>query len=437
MGKTNKDIIVVGFALFAMFFGAGNLIFPPFLGVVSGSSWITGFAGFILADVGLALLAILAAARCNGEVSKVLSRSGKNLAIILGSAIMICLGPLLAIPRTAATTFEMGIAPLFNGFSPVLFSIIFFTITFILTIKPSKVVDIIGQFLTPALLIALGVLIVKGILSPLGEMSSTSLTENLFAEGVKQGYQTMDALGAVALSAVIISSLVNKGYKDEKQKVKLTLKAGVVAAIGLILVYGGLTYLGATVSTMYGKDVVQTRLIVEITASLLGDTGKIILAIIVMLACLTTAIGLTSATAQFFEKITNGKLKYELIVTVVCIFSAIISNFGVSTIIKFSGPILDIIYPATVVLVVMTLFSNRIKNDNAFKGATYIALLVSVLTVANNMGLVNISFINKLPFSSIGFNWIVPVLIGGIIGNLIKFDSIHKKGLQFKNNKIG
>lgn len=437
MGKTSKDIIVVGFALFAMFFGAGNLIFPPFLGVLSGSSWITGFAGFILADVGLALLAILAAARCNGEVNKVLSRSGKSLAIILGSAIMICLGPLLAIPRTAATTFEMGIVPLFNGFSPVLFSIIFFTITFILTIKPSKVVDIIGQFLTPTLLIALGILIVKGIVSPLGDMNLNPLTEDLFAEGVKQGYQTMDALGAVALSTVIISSLINKGYKDEKQKVKLTLKAGIVAAIGLILVYGGLTYLGATVSTMYGKDVVQTRLIVEITASLLGNTGKIILAIIVMLACLTTAIGLTSATAQFFEKTTNGKLKYELIVTVVCIFSAIISNFGVSTIIKFSAPILDIIYPATMVLVVMTLFSNKIKNDNAFKGATYVALLVSILTVANNMGLVNISFINELPFSSIGFNWIVPVLIGGVIGNLIKFNSKGKRRLQFKNNKIG
>ena len=214
MGKTNKDIIVVGFALFAMFFGAGNLIFPPFLGVVSGSSWITGFAGFILADVGLALLAILAAARCNGEVSKVLSRSGKNLAIILGSAIMICLGPLVAIPRTSATTFEMGVQPLFSGFSPILFSIIFFDATFILTIKPSKVVDIIGAYLTPALLVALAILIIKGIIIPIGEMSSTPLIENLFSEGIKQGYQTMDALGAVALSAVIITSLANKGYKD-------------------------------------------------------------------------------------------------------------------------------------------------------------------------------------------------------------------------------
>ena len=433
MGKTNKDVIILGFALFAMFFGAGNLIFPPFLGVISGSNWLTGFSGFILADVGLALLAIVSAAKCNGDVNRILSRSGKKLGIILGSAIMICLGPLLAIPRTAATTFEMGISPLFNGFSPILFSIIFFAITFILTIKPSSVVDIIGQFLTPALLIALGVLIVKGMISPLGEMNTISMSENLFSEGVKQGYQTMDALGAAALSTVIISSLTNKGYKNENQKVKLTLKAGIVAAIGLILVYGGLTYLGATVSTIYGQDVVQTSLIVEITASLLGNPGKIILAIIVMLACLTTAIGLTSATAQFFEKATNGNLKYELIVTIVCIFSAIVSNFGVSTIIKFSGPILDIIYPAMVVLVIMTLFGNKIKNNNAFKGATYSVLLVSVITVLNNMELINITFINKLPLSSLGFNWVVPALIGGIIGNFIPV--CNNKEIEFKNDK--
>ena len=436
MGKTNKDIIVVGFALFAMFFGAGNLIFPPYLGVISGSSWITGFTGFILSDVGLALLAILAAAKCNGDINKVLGRSGKNLAIILGSAIMICLGPLVAIPRTSATTFEMGVQPLFSGFSPILFSIIFFAATFILTIKPSKVVDIIGAYLTPALLVALAILIIKGIIIPIGEMSSTPLIENLFSEGIKQGYQTMDALGAVALSAVIITSLANKGYKDEEQKIKLTLKSGVVAAIGLVLVYGGLTYLGATVSTMYGIDVVRTKLIVEITASLLGTPGKVILAIIVALACLTTSIGLTSATAQFFEKITYGKLKYELVVTVVCVFSAIVSNFGVSTIIQFAAPILDIIYPATMVLVIMTLFGTKIKNDNAFKGATYTALLVSILTVANNMDIVNISFINELPFSTLGFNWVVPVLIGGIIGNLIPSHSERKKGLQLKNDRI-
>ena len=414
-----KDVIVVGFALFAMFFGAGNLIFPPFLGLVSGSSWLTGFGGFVLADVGLALLAMLAAAKCNGEIIKVLSRSGKVLSVILGCAIMICLGPLLAIPRTAATTFEMGIMPIFNGFNPVVFSIIFFVITLLLTIKPSKVVDIIGSFLTPALLIALAVLIVAGILHPLGDISNTTMIDNVFVEGINQGYQTMDALGAVALSAVIITTIANKGYKDDKLKVKLTLQAGIVASIGLCLVYGGLTYLGDTVSTKFGIDVVQTSLIVDITSMLLGQPGKIILALIVGLACLTTSVGLTSATGQYFTNLTNGKLKYEIVVVAVCIFSAIVSNFGVSTIVKFSAPILSIIYPATVTLIVLTLFGNKIKNDNVFKFATYTALIVSLLTVANDFN-ISIPFVLNLPFASYGFNWIVPVIIGGVIGNFIK-----------------
>lgn len=416
--NNNKDVIVVGFALFAMFFGAGNLIFPPYLGVISGSSWLTGFGGFVLADVGLALLAIAAAAKCGGEVSKVFNRAGSKLAIVLGCAIMICLGPLLAIPRTAATTFEMGIQPLFAGFSPVLFSIIFFAITYILTIRPSKVVDIIGQFLTPALLIALAFLILKGVMSPLGEISPEAMIDGVFAEGVSQGYQTMDPLGAVALSTVIISSLANKGYKGDDEKVKLTLKAGIVAALGLCFVYGGLTYLGATVSKAYGMDVSQTSLVVSITESLLGHPGKVILALIVGLACLTTAIGLTSATGQYFAKISNGKLKYEVIVTVVCIFSAIVSNFGVSTIIKFSAPMLEMIYPATIVLVILTLFSSKIKNDNTFKFAAYMALIISTLSVADSLG-VQIPMIHSLPFAKLGFSWIVPVLIAGVIGSFI------------------
>ncbi|MGL5640995.1 MAG: branched-chain amino acid transport system II carrier protein, partial [Paraclostridium sp.] len=291
MKNTNKDIIVVGFALFAMFFGAGNLIFPPFLGVISGESWITGFSGFILADVGLALLAIAAAAKCGGDVNKILSRSGKTLATIIGVAIMICLGPLLAIPRTAATTFEMGVQPIIgNSISPVIFSIIFFVIVLLLTIRPSKVVDIIGKILTPALLIALAALIIKGVITPLGEISPNTLVDGVFSTGVSQGYQTMDALGAVALSTIVIASLHNKGYKEDSEKIKLTIKAGIVAGVALCLVYGGLTFLGATISQGYaGQDIStisQTSLIVGITEALLGYPGKVILGIIVALACL-------------------------------------------------------------------------------------------------------------------------------------------------------
>ncbi|MDL0416223.1 branched-chain amino acid transport system II carrier protein, partial [Clostridioides difficile] len=190
-----KDVIVIGFALFAMFFGAGNLIFPPYLGVLSGSSWLIAFIGFLFADGGLALLAVIAATKFNGDTSKMFSRAGKGLSIALGCAMVICIGPLLAIPRTAATTYEMGILPTIgSGISPVIFSIVFFALVLVLTIRPSKVVDIVGAILTPALLIALAVLIVKGIVSPLGEIRDSSLIQNVFAEGITQGYQTMDAL---------------------------------------------------------------------------------------------------------------------------------------------------------------------------------------------------------------------------------------------------
>ncbi|MCC0678825.1 branched-chain amino acid transport system II carrier protein [Clostridioides sp. ES-S-0005-03] len=418
-----KDVIVIGFALFAMFFGAGNLIFPPYLGVLSGGSWLVAFIGFLFADGGLALLAVIAATKFNGDTSKMFSRAGKGLSVVLGCAMVICIGPLLAIPRTAATTYEMGILPTIgSGISPVIFSIVFFAIVLILTIRPSKVVDIVGSILTPALLIALAVLIVKGIVSPLGEIRDASLIQNVFAEGITQGYQTMDALAASVFASIIIMSVIAKGYTGEKEKMKATVSAGVIAVIGMALVYGGLCYLGATVSEIYGQDVQQTALIVSITAALLGNAGKILLAIIVALACLTTAIGLSSAAGQYFSTLTDGKLKYEHIVIVVCVFSAIISNFGVSTIIKFSSPILSMVYPATITLVILALFSNKIKNDNVFKCAAYMALLVSVLTVATSFG-INIPLVNSLPLASLGFNWVVPVVIAGIIGNFIPSQS--------------
>ncbi|WP_131034275.1 branched-chain amino acid transport system II carrier protein [Clostridioides difficile] len=418
MGKT-KDVIVFGFALFAMFFGAGNLIFPPYLGIITGPEWLIAFLGFTFADAGLALLAVMATAKFDGNVVEMFKRCGMKLGILIGCADILCIGPFLAIPRTGATTYEMGILPTIgSGISPVIFSIVFFALVLVLTIRPSKVVDIVGAILTPALLIALAVLIVKGIVSPLGEIRDSSLIQNVFAEGITQGYQTMDALAASVFASIIIMSVIAKGYTGDKEKMKATISAGVIAVIGMALVYGGLCYLGATVSQQYGQDVQQTALIVAITAALLGTTGKILLAIIVALACLTTAIGLSSAAGQYFSTLTDGKLKYEHIVIVVCVFSAIISNFGVSTIIQFSSPILSMVYPATITLVILALFSNKIKNDNVFKCAAYMALLISVLTVATSFG-VKIPLVNNLPFASLGFNWIVPVVIAGIIGNFI------------------
>ena len=212
--KKTVDTLVVGFALFSMFFGAGNLLFPPYLGLISGEHWLTSFVGFALADVGLALLVIIAAAKVNGKFGNILIRSGKRLSVIIGAASVLCIGPLLAIPRTAATTYEMGIQPIFGtsgNIASIIVSVIFFGLTLFLTIRPTKVVDIVGKVLTPLLILSLIVLIILGIVNPIGDISPNVLIDkNLFAEGVSQGYLTMDALASGVFAGIIISAIASK-----------------------------------------------------------------------------------------------------------------------------------------------------------------------------------------------------------------------------------
>ena len=183
---------------------------------------------------------------------------------------------------------------------------------------------------------------------------------------------------------------------------------------------------------LFDTTVSQAGLIVSITEMLLGLPGKVILGIIVALACLTTAIGLTSATGQYFAKLTNNKLKYEVVVTVVCLFSLVVSNFGVSTIIQFSAPILTFVYPPTIVLVVFTLFGDNIKNDNVFKFATYAALFISILNIISDFG-VNVPVIKSLPLASLGFNWVVPVAIAAVIGYFVKSKNNSQSKLEIKS----
>lgn len=412
----NKDILIIGFALFSMFFGAGNLIFPPYIGISSGSSWLISFLGFILADVGIILLSIIAISKA-GSLQNVIGRAGKKFGITLEFLMMLCLGPILVIPRTGATTFEMSILPLAKNFNPVLFSVIFFSITLLLTIKPTKVMDIIGKFLTPILLLSLAFLIVKGIVSPIGNLEDVN-SSDLFITGVTQGYQTMDALGIGGIVALIMTSLVSKGYTDKNENISLAIKSALIACVGLTVVYGGLTFLGATASSLYDTNISQTALLINITHKLLGSTGTIMLAIVVGFACLTTSIGLTSVTGKFFEDFTNKKLKYEHIVIFICVFSAIVSNFGVDKIIQIAIPILSLIYPVTIVLVVMNIFKKIIPNDMTLKGAAYSTLLISLLNVIDSLGL-SIQFVHQIPLASLGFNWILPAIIGGIVFSFI------------------
>ena len=419
---STKDIFVFGFALFAMFFGAGNLIFPPYLGIIAGPKWFTAFAGFTFSDAGLALLAVIAIALCQGKIMELFGRIGTIPAIILSFADIMCVGPLVIIPRTGATTYEMGITPLIGNSVPIIVVVvIFFVLTFFLTVRPSKVVDIIGQVLTPFLIISLAVIIIKGVISPLGDPTPQPMINGIFERGIKDGYQTMDCFVSIAVGSVLMLTLVNKGYTEPKQQVKMLIKAGIVACVGLGLIYGGLTFLGSTVSTKYGMDVQQAKVIVNVTEGLLGTVGKSILAVAVSLACLTTSIGLTSASAEYLTLLFKEKISYSKFVFIVCVFSTVAATMGVSGLVKFAGPILDVVYPPSIVLIVLAFFKDKIKKDIVYKIATGTAFVVSLFTVlgAKFPSLSALSFVTKFPGNDLGFNWVVPTLVLGLIAYFV------------------
>lgn len=413
-----SDPLVIGLALFAMFFGAGSLIFPPYLGMESGTQWFLGFLLFIIMDVGLAFVTMVAMINGDGRISGVTGVIGKLPALILNTAVVVCIGPLLAIPRTAATTYEMTITPIIPGTSPVLVAVIYFALVFVLTIKPSKVVDIVGKFLTPLMVIALIVLIVAGVISPLGPISEPVIS-NVVAEGIINGYQAMDVLGALGFAIVICSTVTDRGYTEHRERTRITTISCVLAGVLLFIIYCGLTYLGATYSTLENiANVNQASLIVTITECLLGRFGVIMLGVIVGLACLTTAIGLTAASAEYFENITHGKLKYGVVVGIICVFSAVVSSFGLSTIISIATPILCVVYPVIVCLILLSFFKKKLCNRNVYKGAALAAFIVSLLTIAVSYGR-PFQFIDVLPLSEYQLNWIIPAVVGGIIGALI------------------
>ncbi len=419
-----KDLFVIGFALFAMFFGAGNLIFPPYLGLISGPHWWVGFLGFTITDAGLGLLAIIALSKYDGNLNVLASRVNKVFAIIISTAIILCIGPFLATPRTAATTYEIGILPIFGeSVNRYLFSIIFFIIAFLLSVRPSKVVDIVGKFLTPSLLVCMTILIIKGIVSPIGEISNTAMIDNVLEKGITDGYQTMDAIAGCMFALVVLNAVKTRNYSSQALEIKATIYSGIIAAVCLAFIYGGLLYLGAQTSSLgvYDINTDNTQLLVDITNKVLGGTGVYILAIITALACLTTAIGLISAAGNFFNELSKGKVSYELVVVLCSIVSCAISMLGVSQIIKISAPILQILYPCAMTIVLIGLFNEKIKDDIVFKIPAIVSLVFGFLYVLQgNEAHSGLSvFLYGMPLAKFGLGWVVPMLIGLVIAIVI------------------
>ena len=427
--NTVRDIIVVGFALFSMFFGAGNVVFPPYLGMESGPQWLLGFSAYFIADIGLALLGVFALLRV-GSSEAVTLRLGKIPAELLMCAIILCIGPMVAIPRTSATTFEMAIAPNIPGVSPVLFSVLFFALILALCIKESAVVDIVGKVLTPLLLVGLFAIIIKGIVTPLGEIAALPQIANAAVTGIKAGYQTMDALAALPFGIIVLQSVTAKGYDSGRKQFRVVGGAAVLAGVLLLCVYMGLAYLGATVSAQYTSDIGRAQLIMALVEALMGKVGVILFGVVVGLACVTTAIALTSSAAAYFAELCRGKVSYKVFVIAICVFSAVVSNLGLDRIVAVAAPVLDVIYPPTLVLIFISLLAPRLP-DRVSRGAAIGALLTSVLCALNANG-IRIPFMANLPLYDLGLSWLLPAVIFGLAASLLSGRSQTREARVFQ-----
>ena len=412
-----RDVLVTGFALFAMFFGAGNLIFPPFLGWSCGTNWIAGIACFIIVDVGLSLLVLFVLADKGRGAQGITEDLGPKASALVLSANVICIGPLIAIPRTAATTFELAVLPLYPAASSWIFSIIYFALVILLCLRQTKAMDIIGALLAPVLFVGLLVLIGKGVASPLGAVTTSSSLSAAAKEGILSGYQTMDMMAAVVFASALIVTIAAKGYKEPGEQFKIIAGAGLISGAALLTVYGGLAYLGATMCARTGL-LDRATLLITITRGLLGENGIALLGVVVAFACLTTAIGLVSSAASYFADAFNNRLSYRWLVVLFSVLSCVLSNMGLGGIIAFAAPILDLLYPILLVVSLLGLFHRRIKNRMVCILPTAAAFIVSLAALAEKTLNVDL-YVRLLPLSSLGLAWTVPALIFGAAGAVL------------------
>ena len=419
MYKT-KDILLTGFALFAMLFGAGNLIFPPMLGYETNSSWISTMLAFTITGVGFPFLGILSVSIVGNGIKDFANRVSPTFSKIFAIISILAIGPMLAIPRTGATAYEITF--LYNGMeNPIykyIYLICYFGIVILFSLRANKVIERVGKILTPILLILLFLIIIKGIF--FANLSvKPDIYPHAFKRGFLEGYQTMDTIASIAYAGIILKAIKNGRNLTQKQEFSFLIKSGLVAILSLALIYGGFALVGAKMhSVLVTKDKIE--LLVKTTSYLLGGYGNLILAICVAGACLTTAIGLVATVGEFFSSITS--FKYENIVIFTVIISFLLSILGVEGIIRISVPILIFIYPVMISLIILNLFGKYIKNDYVYKGVVLFTGIIGLIESLESLGIKNYytnSILEILPFSDYGLTWLFPGLIGYILFSLM------------------
>ena len=424
-------MLLISFMLFSLFFGAGNLIFPPFLGQNAGSAAIPAMIGFLVTAVVLPVLGVIVVAQFDG-LDKLSRNVGKRFSAIFTLLIYLSIGPGLGIPRAASVPFEMAVAPYLPegtdaGIWMVTYSFVFFLVALWLCLNPGKLVSRIGTFLTPSLLTLLCLLFVVFLFKGQTNIEKPQIIYMTapFLQGFADGYQTMDTIAALNFGLVIATTLGAFGLKNKKDVIRNTVFAGIFAGSILAAVYMMLTYMGMCSSGVYPIQENGAWTLRCIVYQLFGDFGAIILAAIFTLACLTTCIGLINSISQYFS-VQFKKLSYRQWVFVIVGVSFLICNLGLNAILSISIPVLNAIYPVSIVLIVLGLSHKLWENNSyvypfAIAATGVVSILYSLDTAKVPLGFLS-GILHKLPLYSMGFCWVcvaAAAIVISIIVNLV------------------
>lgn len=423
---SKKDLLFIGLMLFSLFFGAGNLIFPPFLGQSAGENVWIALVGFLITAVGFPVLGVIAVAK-SGGLENLSKRVHPGFSIVFTILIYLSIGPCLGIPRAGSLPFEMVVSPylssnILEGIARLVFTLVFFAIAYWLSLSPTKLVDRMGKVLTPTLLILILVIIIGVVFKPLGAFGEATLgyIDSPFVTGFLEGYLTMDTIAALNFGIVIALAIKTKGIKEEKAVVKASIKAGFIAGALLFIIYGVLAYLGAASGGRFGATLNGANTLTNITTYLFGKPGELLLAVIFTLACLTTSVGLITSCSQYFATLTK-KISYKNWVGILTFSSMVLANMGLNKILSISVPVLEMIYPIAIMLIVLAMLDNIFKGNRLVYRLTILCTgIISTVCGLKGFG-INIGdmIFGSLPLYDQGLGWILPAIIAMIIGKLI------------------
>ena len=425
MNKT-KEIWVTSFALFSLFFGAGNLILPPFLGVKSGLNWWIVVIGFILTGVTIPILAIFAHAKIQGT----LFDFGKKIHPIFSTTYCLFIYSIaiaIPAPRTAAVTHEMTVQPFFNS-EAIFTSIVYFILVFIFAVNRSKIISLIGKFLTPIIVLILLAIIALAFSSPSTISGVASFKNPPLISGILEGYQTFDAIGGVVVGAVIIISLQLRGHTTYDAKKDLITKAGIIAGSGLLLIYGGLIFTGAKLASNFTEGASRIEILIGASNLTLGNLGTSFLSVLVALACFTTAVGIVTGTSDYIKGIcNNSNVAYYITAVVSCIFGIIIGSYKVDFIIAIAIPALMFLYPITIVLILLNIVKEKYASPLVFRSVIFVTFIFSIPDflefVINPQKLISVR--NFIPFANYNLGWVLPALLVFGLVNLLQKQKKH------------